>query len=173
MFEDVISVSSRNIKLWSTVGPRATVGLALLELAKVTSSLMVVTADVSSSAGLDRFTKQYPENFVDVGIAEQNMLGVASGLADNGLQVFTTTFAPFQTLRCLDQIKVNLAYSNVKVIMIGLASGLVNGPLGSTHCCIEDVGSLRSIPNIIICSPADGLSLVKTIHSALDSKAPV
>jgi transketolase len=133
---------------------------------------MVVTADVSTSAGLDRFRKTYPEKFVDVGIAEQNMIGIAAGLADNGYNVFTTTFAPFQTLRCLDQIKVNLAYSNIKVTMTGLASGLINGPLGNTHCCIEDVGALRSIPNLTILSPADGVGIMKAVFASSESDEP-
>ncbi len=134
---------------------------------------MVVTGDVSESAGLGRFRKLCPEKFVDVGIAEQNMIGVAAGLAGNGYNVFTVTFAPFQTLRCLDQIKVNLAYSNIKVTMTGLASGLINGPLGNTHCCIEDVGALRSIPNLIILSPADGVGIVKAVFAAAETDRPV
>ncbi len=150
-----INITSKNVKTWSTIGARPTYGLAVMELAKHHDDLMVITADVSTSAGLDRFRKTYPEKYVDVGIAEQNMIGIAAGLADNGYNVFTTTFAPFQTLRCLDQIKVNLAYSNIKVTMTGLASGLINGPLGNTHCCIEDVGALRSIPNLKILSPAE------------------
>ena len=127
---------------------------------------MVVTGDVSESAGPGRFRKLFPEKFVDVGIAEQNMIGVAAGLAGNGYNVFTVTFAPFQTLRCLDQIKVNLAYSNINVTMAGLASGLINGPLGNTHCCIEDIGALRSIPNLTILSPADGVGIVKAVFAA-------
>ena len=168
-----INITGKNVKTWSTIGARPTYGLAVMELAKHHEDLIVVTADVSTSAGLDRFRKTYPEKFIDVGIAEQNMIGVAAGLADNGYNVFTTTFAPFQTLRCLDQIKVNLAYSNIKVTMTGLASGLINGPLGNTHCCIEDVGALRSIPNLKILSPADGIGIFKAVHAAAEIDQPV
>jgi transketolase len=168
----MIEVTPSKVKLWSSVGPRPTFGLVLSELAKELERLMVVTADVSTSAGLDRFRKTYPEKFIDVGIAEQNMIGVAAGLADNGFEVFTTTFAPFQTLRCCEQIKVDLAYTKTKVTMVGLASGLINGPLGNTHCCIEDVGVLRSIPNINIISPADGVGLVKLIIESLSTELP-
>ena len=128
---------------------------------------MIVTADVSTSAGLDKFRKNYPDNFIDVGIAEQNMIGVATGLSRNGFQVITTTFSPFQTLRCLEQIKVNLGYMNEKIIMVGLASGLVLGPLGFTHCSIEDIGAIRSIPNIKIISPSDGLETTKAIIASI------
>lgn len=168
-----MEITSRSIKTWSVIGARPTYGLAVMELVKYRENLMVVTGDVSSSAGLDRFRKVHPEKFVDVGIAEQNMIGVAAGLADNGYNVFTVTFAPFQALRCLDQIKVDLAYSNIKVTMTGLASGLINGPLGNTHCCIEDVGALRSIPNLTIVSPADGVGIVKTVFASAEYDKPI
>jgi|694.fasta_scaffold20773_10 transketolase len=169
----MIEITNKSIKNWSIVGPRPTLGLVLFEIAKSLENLMVVTADVSTSAGLDRFRKTFPEKFVDTGISEQNMIGIAAGLADNGYKVFTTTFAPFQTLRCLDQIKVDLAYSEIGVTMVGLASGLIQGPLGNTHCCIEDIGVLRSIPNIIILSPADGLGIAKSLIASLQTEKPV
>ena len=168
----MIEITDKNIKTWSTIGSRPTFGIALTELSKYYDELIVVTADVSSSAGLDRYRKLYPDKFLDVGIAEQNMIGIAAGLADNGFNVYTTTFAPFQTLRCCEQIKVNLAYSNINVKMVGLASGLINGPLGNTHCCIEDIGALRSIPNLVILSPADGLGIVKSIIATMHSNTP-
>jgi len=169
----MVEINNKTIKNWSVVGPRPTLGLILFEIAKSVDNLMVVTADVSTSAGLDRFRKTFPEKFVDTGISEQNMIGIAAGLADNGFKVFTTTFAPFQTLRCLDQIKVDLAYSELGVTMVGLASGLINGPLGNTHCCIEDVGALRSIPNIVILSTDDGLGIAKSIIASFESDKPV
>ena len=131
---------------------------------------MVVTCDVSTSAGLDRFRKTFPDQYIDLGIAEQNMIGVSTGLASENFKVITTTFAPFQTMRCCEQIKVNLGYMEERVTMIGLASGLVLGNLGFTHCCIEDIGALRSIPNLNIVSPADSLETIKSIEESLNSK---
>ena len=90
-----MEVNERNIKMWSTIGSRATFGMGALDLAKKIDNLMVLTCDVSTSAGLDRFRKTYPEKYLDTGIAEQNMLGVAAGLASEGYNVITTTFAPF------------------------------------------------------------------------------
>ena len=162
-----IKIDNKSIKMWSVIGPRATFGLAAFEVAKTDKELIIVTADVSTSAGLDRYRKTYPNKFVDVGIAEQNMIGVATGLASEGFNVVTTTFSPFQTLRCCEQIKVNLGYMRHKVCMVGLASGLVLGTLGFTHCSIEDIGALRSIPNITIISPADGLETVKAFSASL------
>lgn len=168
-----MKIKSRDIKMWSTIGARPTYGMAMMELVKEREDLMILTADTSTSAGLDRFRKKYPDKFVDVGIAEQNMIGIAAGLADNGYNVFTSTFAPFQSIRCCEQIKVDLAYANIKVTMTGIASGLINGPLGNTHCCIEDVGILRSIPNLIILSPADGVGIVKAVFAAVECDKPV
>jgi len=124
---------------------------------------------VSTSAGLDRFKSHYKNNYLEIGISEQNMIGVAAGLSNDGFQVFTSSFSPFQTLRCLEQIKVNLGYMKIKICMVGLASGLVLGNLGYTHCSIEDVGVLRSIPNLNILSPCDGLELEKCLFSIKNS----
>ena len=153
----MIDINTKKIDMWSKIGSRATLGIAILEIEKNLKNLCVVTCDVSTSAGLDRFRKQKPDKYLDLGISEQNLIGVASGLSSEGFDVITTTFAPFQTLRCCEQIKVNLGYMKSKVIMVGLASGLVLGTLGYTHCSIEEVGVLRSIPNITIISPADSL----------------
>ena len=167
-----MNINERNIKIWSTIGARATLGIAALELAKEIDNLMVLTCDVSTSAGLDRFRKTFPEKYLDLGIAEQNMIGVAAGLASENFNVITTTFAPFQTMRCCEQIKVNLGYMGQKICMVGIASGLALGTLGYTHCCIEDVGILRSIPGMIIISPADSLETVKALEAAVKLKNP-
>ena len=168
-----MKIDQRSIKIWSTIGPRATFGLESFEMAKNIENLMVVTADVSTSAGLDRYRKTYPEKYLDVGIAEQNMIGVATGLSIEGYNVITTTFSPFQTLRCCEQIKVNLGYMKHKICMVGLASGLVLGALGFTHCSIEDIGVLRSIPNLTIISPADSLETIKAVNAAVKHNTSV
>ena len=160
----------KKINTYSMIGSRATFGLAMYDLAKEMEDLIVVTADVSTSAGLDRFRKTYLDRYIDVGIAEQNMMSIAAGMASEGLNVVTTTFAPFQTMRCLEQIKVNLGYMQNKVTMVGLASGLVLGPLGFTHCCIEDLSIMRTIPNINVISPADCLETAKVVEIALKTK---
>jgi len=167
-----MDINEKSIKIWSTIGSRATLGIAALDLAKKIDNLMVLTCDVSTSAGLDRFRKTYPEKYLDLGIAEQNMIGVAAGLASENFNVITTTFAPFQTMRCCEQIKVNLGYMKQKICMVGIASGLALGTLGYTHCCIEDVGILRSIPGITIISPADSLETVKALQAAVKSENP-
>ena len=157
---------AKNFKKFSLIGQRASFGLICLEMVKSNPNLIVLTADVSTSAGLDRFRKTLPDQYIDVGISEQNLMGVASGLASEGFDIITTTFSPFQTLRCAEQIKVNLGYMKNKVIFVGLASGLALGSLGYTHCSIEDISIIRSIPNITICSPADGIELYKILEAS-------
>ncbi len=168
-----MEIDQKKIKMWSTIGSRATFGMALLEMSKSVKDLIVLSSDVSTSAGLDRFRKTQPEKYVELGISEQNMIGVATGLAAENFNVVTTTFAPFQTIRCCEQIKVNLGYMKHKVTLVGLASGLALGNLGYTHCCIEDIGILRTIPNITILSPADSLETVKCLEHSLNSKRSV
>ena len=98
--------------------------------------------------------------------------GILAGLPSEGLHNITATLAPFQTMRCCEQIKVNLGYMRQRICMVGIASGLSLGTLGYTHCCIEDVGILRSIPGITIISPADSLETVKALQAAVKSKNP-
>ena len=152
---------------------RATFGLIAMELVKKYPDLMITTSDVSTSAGLDRYKNKYPDKFIDVGIAEQNLIGVSAGLSSEGFKVISTTFSPFQTLRCCEQIKVHLGYMKHKICMVGLASGLVLGNLGFTHCSIEDIGSLRSIPNISIVVPSDPFELFKALNAAIEHKNSV
>ena len=168
-----MNITSASMKMWSVIGPRATFGMAALELAKSTDELIVLTGDTSTSAGLDRFRRAFPDKLIDVGIAEQNMMGIAAGLASEGFRVVTTTFAPFQTMRCCEQIKVNLGYMRQKVCFVGLASGVVLGTLGYTHCCIEDVGIIRSIPGITVVSPADCTETVKATLAAVHHEESV
>lgn len=164
----MIEYNEKNAKRWAILGERPTFGMALLELAKEDRSIMAITADTVNSAGLDRMKKTLPDQMINVGIAEQNMIGIAAGLASEGCKVVTSTFAPFQSMRCLEQIRVNLGYMKQKVVMVGLASGVAYGELGYTHCCIEDISLLRSIPNIAVVSPADCTEVAKALEAALE-----
>lgn len=164
----MMEYNEKNAKRWAALGERPVFGMALLDLAKKDENIIVVTADTVNSAGLDRMRNILPEQMVNVGIAEQNMMGIAAGLASEGHNVVTATFAPFQAMRCLEQIRVNQGYMKQKVVMTGLASGVAYGELGYTHCCIEDVSLLRSIPNIAVVSPADCMEVVKALEAALE-----
>lgn len=160
-------LDQKKIKQYSIIGQRAAFGLCINDLAKERDNLVVVTADVSTSAGLDRFKKNFPNNYFDVGIAEQILAGVSAGLSYEGYNVVSTTFAPFQTMRCLEQIKLNSGYMKLKIIYVGLASGICLGNLGFSHCSIEEIGALRSIPNLNIFSPCDTTSVYSSLKLAL------
>ena len=168
-----MKINEATFKMLSRIGSRATFGMAAIELGSLVDDLIILTGDTSTSAGLQRFKSSFPDKFLDVGISEQNLIGVAAGLASEGFDVFTTTFAPFQTMRCCEQIRVNLGYMKHKVCMVGLASGLVLGTLGFTHCCIEDLSIMRSIPNITVLSPADCLETAKATIASIEHKNPI
>ena len=168
-----LEITNTNMTLWSKLGTRALYGTILYELGMSKLDFLVLTADTSTSAGLDRFRRSFPEFFIDVGLSEQNLIGVAAGLALEGWTVIASTFSPFITLRCLEQIKVQIAYNKSAVKFVGLASGVVLGDLGYTHCSIEDISVIRSIPGITIISPADCTELVKALPQILASKNPI
>lgn len=159
--------NSKNAKRWSIIGQRPTLGLAIQEAAESDENIIAVVADVTGSAGLSRMQAELPSQVINVGIAEQNMMGIATGLASEGFTVFTSSFAPFQSMRCLEQIRVNQGYMKQKLIMVGLASGVAYGELGFTHCCIEDLSLLRSIPNVAVVSPADCMEVAKCVEAAI------
>lgn len=165
--------NAKNSKRWSIIGERPTFGTALFEFAKENENIIAVVADVTNSAGLGNMSREMPDRVINVGIAEQNMMGIATGLASEGYTVFTSSFAPFQSMRCLEQIRVNQGYMGQKVIMVGLAGGVAYGELGFTHCTIEDVSILRSIPNIAVVTPADCMEVVKIVEKAIDYKDSV
>ncbi len=169
----VVEYNKKNARKWSVIGERPTFGSALFEFAKEDKSIIAIVADVTNSAGLGNMKKELPEQVINVGIAEQNMMGIATGLASEGYTVFTSSFAPFQSMRCLEQIRVNQGYMGQKVIMVGLAGGVAYGELGFTHCTVEDVSILRSIPNIAVVTPADCMEVVKIVEAAINYKDSV
>jgi len=145
--------------MWSRLGPRPMFGQFMMDLAETCDDLMVISADLGRSSGLDRFKKQHPDKYLSVGISEQNMIGVAAGLAKEGHKVFVTSFAPFLSMRASEQIRMNLGYMELGVNLVALGSGLAMGFLGNSHYGLEDIAIMRTIPNLNIHSPADSLEL--------------
>jgi transketolase len=148
-------------------------GQAILDLAERRPDLMVLSADLGNSSGLDRFKKSYPDQFVNVGIAEQNLVGVAAGLAKEGHTVFASSFAPFITMRASEQVRMNLGYMQLNVKTVGIGSGLVMGFLGNSHFGIEDAAVMRAIPGIMVVTPADCSEIVKVVNAAADYVGPM
>jgi transketolase len=149
---------------YSRFGPRALFGQFMMEIAKSNKKLMVLSADLGRSSGLDRFKKEFPDKYLSVGISEQNLVGVAAGLAKEGYKVFVTSFAPFLSMRAIEQVRMNLGYMELPVNLVALGSGISMGFLGNSHYGLEDISMIRSIPNINISSPADGIELKKILN---------
>ena len=133
----------------------------------------MVTGDLGDSSGLARFKNTFPDRFINVGIAEQNMIGVAAGLAKEGFNVFATSFAPFLTLRSGEQIRMNLGYMELNVKAVAIGSGLSMAFLGNSHYGLEDAAVMRSIPNLTVVSPADCAEIVKVVHAAAEFDGPM
>lgn len=169
----MIAINSTNIRVWSKLGSRGTFGVTMMELGQTIDNLMVLTADLSTTSGLDRFKNTYPEKFLNVGIAEQNMVGIAAGMAKEGKNVFATTFATFAAMRSYEQIRVHMGYMGLNVKVVGLASGMAMGMFGNTHYGIEDIALMRAVPGLTVLSPADGAEVVKTVIAAAEYHGPI
>lgn len=165
--------NSLNARLWSKLGQRGTFGITMLDLGRDIDNLVVLTADLCSTSGLDRFRITYPDKFLNVGIAEQNLLGISAGFAKEGYTVFATSFANFAAMRSYEQVRLNLGYMGFNIKLVGLGSGYAMGMFGNTHYGIEDVALMRAIPGLCILSPADCTDVVKATVAAARYNGPV
>ena len=145
----------------------------LSELAAANPDIIAVCNDSVGSSKLTDFAKTWPERLVNVGIAEQNMIGVAAGLANGGKLPFVCAAACFLTGRALEQIKADIAYSHVNVKLCGISSGMAYGELGPTHHSIEDFAWTRVLPNLIIVAPADRIETAQAVRAAAATSEPV
>ena len=142
----------------------------LLSVAKNDKDIIVVTSDSRGSGKLVEFGKELPDQIIEVGIAEQNLVGICAGLSAAGKKVFGVSPSSFLTARSLEQIKNDVAYSNHPTTLIGISAGISYGQLGSTHHSIHDFAVLRAINNITIVSPADNFETQESIKSAITIK---
>ena len=145
----------------------------LLELAKKDKEIVVVTSDSRGSGKLTQFGKELPDQIIEVGIAEQNLVGICAGLAAVGKKVFGVSPSSFLTARSLEQIKNDIAYSNHPVTLVGISAGVSYGQLGSTHHSIHDLAVLRTINNISIVVPSDNFETRESIKEAVNYKSPL
>lgn len=145
----------------------------LLELAKIDKDIIVVTSDSRGSGKLTRFGKELPDQIIEVGIAEQNLVGICAGLSAIGKKVFGVSPSSFLTARALEQIKNDIAYSDHPVTLVGISAGVSYGQLGSTHHSIHDLAVLRAINNINIVVPADNFETEEVIKTAVNYNHPL
>ena len=148
------------------------------EFAKIITELSIVKKDIVLLAGdignrlFDNFKKNNPERFYNCGVAEANMTGVASGLASSGFKPVTYTITPFNTARCFKQIRLDICYPNLPVIIVGTGSGLSYASLGATHHSMEDISILKTLPNLQIICPADKKEVREAFIKAYESNKP-
>lgn len=145
----------------------------LTELAKANPNIVAVTSDSRGSGKLVSFGQALPKQLIEVGIAEQNLVGITAGLAACGKKSFGVSPACFLTARSLEQIKNDVCYSNVPAVLVGISAGVSYGALGSTHHSLHDLAALRAINNISIVAPADNFETRETIRAAATAERPV
>ena len=145
---------------------------ALVNAAKSDQKVVLLTGDHGYSL-FDEFRKVCPDQYINAGVAEQNMVGVAAGLAKAGFKPFVYGLSAFVPIRVLEQIKLDICYEQLPVVLIGDGAGVVYSSLGSSHQSTEDIAALRAIPHIAILSPADSYEMTQCMNLALQSNQPV
>ena len=169
----MIEFNSKNIRSWAIMGINPAIwSIAFPEIININSTALL-TADLARYSGLIRTTQKYPEIFYNFGIAEQNMMGAAAGMALCGHEVFVTTYAPFVTYRCFDQFRQFMGNMNLNIKALGSAAGLSAGYGGNALLAISDIAAVRAIPNITVLSPADCTEAIKMILAFKEYPYPV
>lgn len=148
-------------------------GEAMLELGKKNKDVVVVSADLAESTRVDKFAKKYPSRFIEVGVAEQNAMGVATGLALSGKIPYVASFGVFSPGRNWDQLRVSVCYTNANVKIIGSHTGLSVGEDGASHQALEDIAITRVLPNMTVLAPADFIETKKATLAAAKINGPV
>ena len=161
---------AKNIEVKS---PRNVYGETLVELGTKNPNIVVLDADLSCSTQTAKFANVFPERFFNCGIAEQDLMGTAAGLAYGGKTVFASTFAMFATARCLDQIRNTICYSKLNVKIGATHGGITVGEDGASHQALEDIAIMRAIPNMTILVPADEAETIAAVKYAAEINGPV
>ncbi|MCM8814214.1 MAG: transketolase family protein [Candidatus Omnitrophica bacterium] len=156
-----------------SVYQREVYGKTLVELGRENKNIVVLDADLSGSTRTALFAREFPERFFNFGVAEQNMMAAAAGLASCGKIVFASTFAMFATGRAWDQVRNCICYSNMDVKIVATHAGITVGPDGATHQALEDIALMRVIPNMRVFVPADGPQTRDAVMAALHLPGPV
>ncbi len=169
----MIEFNKRNFRSWSLMGINPSVwSVGFAEVAEKKEDVAVFTADLARYSGLERTFRKNPDRCFNLGIAEQNMVSIAAGMAMEGTQAWLTTYAPFMTLRCADQFRHLMGNLNLNMKAIGSAAGMSAGLSGSSLLAINDIAFARSVPNMVVLSPADCTEAVKMVLAMADSPAP-
>ena len=160
-------------QMMEMVSAREIYGKKIAELADTHPEIVALSADVAGTNKFGDFKKAHPDRFFNVGIAEQNLMGVSAGLALEGKVPFTSTFATFASMRAHEQVRTDIAYPNLPVKIIATVGGLSGGQMGPTHQGMEDMGTMRMMPNMTVIAPGDPLQLAQFIEQAYEIPGPV
>ncbi len=161
------SLTTYNLAEEKKHSTRKAFGEAVQELARSNPLILAMTGDLTLSVNLTDFEKEFPERFINFGVAEQNLVASAAGMAIGGMIPFVATFASFLTLRSCEQIRNDCAYAQTNVKLVGANAGISGGPAGPTHHSIEDLAMLRAMPNMTVITPADSY---ETRQRAVDGR---
>ena len=154
------------------VATREAYGKTLVELGAKKDNLVVLDADLSGATKTNFFAKEFPERFFNMGIAEQNLYGVAAGLGISGKIVFASTFAMFSAGRAFEVIRNSIGYTHANVKICATHAGVTVGEDGGSHQCIEDIALMRTIPGMLVLSPADEYSTRKLVEAVAEIDGP-
>ncbi|MBR6159357.1 MAG: transketolase [Lachnospiraceae bacterium] len=169
-----MNITKGLVRAWSRLGQRAAFfGVAMHEIARENDNLMVVTADLAQLSNLIKFKEQFPDKFLNVGIAEQNMIGVSAGLAMEGYNVYATTYASFIAVRDLEHVRQHLSNLGLSVKLIGTAAGVVAARSGVAHWASEDMTFMRVLPGMTVMSAADSLEAYQMAMYSVEHKGPL
>lgn len=152
---------------------RESFGEALVELGATNPNIVVLVADLADATKVENFGKAYPDRFIECGIAEGNMVGVAAGLASCGKIPFATSFAMFSAGRAFEQVRNSVGYPHLNVKIVGSHAGISVGEDGATHQCCEDIALMRSIPGMVVLNPADHYEMKAAVKAAAEYHGPV
>lgn len=166
----MIEFNKRNARTWSRMGLMGAMSaVGIVEEAKSRPDIYLLSADTS---GLDRFKQAFPDRYYNVGIAEQNLIGVSAGIASEGNCVFATAYATFITCRAYEYVRHNLGYLQSNVKLLGFGSGVSVGTAGISHWSVDDLAIMRVIPGMMVFSPADAMEAMKMVHSVAQTDQP-
>ncbi|MBI5116203.1 transketolase family protein [Candidatus Poribacteria bacterium] len=157
----------------ATMTAREIYGRVLAEMGKTNPSIVGLSADLAKSTSISFFEKAHPTRFFNVGIAEQNLMGIAAGMAKMGLIPFASTFAVFASMRAAEQVRTDICYQNLPVKIIATHGGISFGAAGTTHHCTEDIAIMRSFANMTVIIPADGTETANAVRACVDLPGPV
>lgn len=150
------------------IATREGFSVGLLKAGQKYPQIIGLGSDITSSVGMDKFAKSFPDRFFSLGIAEQNAITVAAGMALTGKIPFVASYATFIVMRTLDQMRVSVCYNNLNIKIGGAHAGISVGPDGATHQALEDIAALRALPNMNILSPADATQTEKAVFAAIE-----